>query len=195
MNKYVLKKKIEYHEELLINPSRSTDKGVSRRLDKLEVLLEKTLRRTAKANMAKPSKPARQRPFTKKKAHTHLVGSRKDMPDFKGKPLDHVVSKGKTPEMKGARPCVYCKSGKHWDNDCPLNKKKTFRNQVKSNLASADEEGQMAQAEYESLQELHEFDSSPDTEDSEYTEEDSDKDPEAKDKSGVSDESDSSPFF
>ncbi|EUC61404.1 retrotransposon gag protein, partial [Rhizoctonia solani AG-3 Rhs1AP] len=157
-----LEQKVEYHEELLISGNSSSDKGTSRRLDKIESLLERAMRKSAKAHMAKPSKPSKFSP--RKTAHTRLVGSRKEMPDFKGKPLDHIVSKGQTPEMKGARPCVYCKSGKHWDNDCPLNKKKKFRSKVRANLAAADEQDQIAQADYEALQETHEFESSSESE-------------------------------
>jgi hypothetical protein len=32
---------------------------------------------------------------------------------------DIVTKKGKTPEERGAQPCRNCRSGKHWDNECP----------------------------------------------------------------------------
>ena len=42
-----------------------------------------------------------------------------------------IVSKGKTPDQKGARLCKYCGSGNHWDFDCPHSeyqkKKKEFQ--------------------------------------------------------------------
>jgi hypothetical protein len=53
-----------------------------------------------------------------KDATTNLIGSHPTVkPQYP--PIDSVVSKGKTPEQKGARPCRYCGSGKHWDYDCP----------------------------------------------------------------------------
>lgn len=174
--------KIEYHEELLMKPSSSSDKGLSRRLDKIESLLEKATRRKANTHLAKPSK---------KQARTHLVGARKDLPKFNNKPLDHIVSKGKTPAMAGARPCTYCRSGNHWDNDCPLNKKKKFRKIVKANLAAADEEGQIAQAEYEALQESVDSSSSEESSDTETPEEDASE----KDSDEASAEEESPDFF
>ncbi|KAG8686356.1 hypothetical protein FRC11_009063, partial [Ceratobasidium sp. 423] len=140
-------RKIEYHEKVLMNPAGRKDKGLERRLDKIEHI-------NASTHLAKPAK--------KKPARTHLMGSRDNMPSFKTKPLDHVISKGKTPAMAGARPCIYCKSGNHWDNDCPLNKKKKFRHKVKANLATLDEADSIAQAEYDHLQEHHDSDSSCD---------------------------------
>ena len=41
------------------------------------------------------------------------------MSKTKPPPADHVVSKGKTPEQAGGRPCRHCNSKKHWDFDCP----------------------------------------------------------------------------
>lgn len=51
-------------------------------------------------------------------ARTFLVGWSPNL----GKPSfpkdDSVVSKGKTPTDRGARPCRHCGSGNHWDNEC-----------------------------------------------------------------------------
>ena len=35
---------------------------------------------------------------------------------------DKIVSKGKTPEQKGARPCRHCGSSNHWDFDHPFSR-------------------------------------------------------------------------
>jgi hypothetical protein len=80
---------------------------------------------------------------------TYLVGWSPNL----GAPLfpkdDTTVSKGKTPEMKGARPCRYCGSGNHWDNDCKHARKGAKR--VKTNFASMNQEDLHAQDEYERL--------------------------------------------
>jgi hypothetical protein len=80
---------------------------------------------------------------------TYLVGWSPNL----GKPLfpkdDSVVSKGKSPEEKGARPCRYCGSGKHWDNDCKHARKGA--KQVRVNLATMSTEDLQAQDDYDEL--------------------------------------------
>ena len=70
-----------------------------------------------------------------------MVGSH---PSFAAPKLplrDDIVSKGKTPEMKGARPCRHCGSGKHWDFDHPLTgkdkKARTFLSELDSEALEA----------------------------------------------------------
>jgi len=60
---------------------------------------------------------------------------------------DSVVSKGKTPEQKGARPCRHCGSPKHWDFDCK--RPKDNDRKAKTFLASSDESYIEAYAAYE----------------------------------------------
>ena len=49
---------------------------------------------------------------------------------------DKIVSKGKTPGQKGARPCWHCGSDKHWDFDHPFNGKEDCK--AKAFLAGLD---------------------------------------------------------
>ncbi|KIJ24056.1 hypothetical protein M422DRAFT_275262 [Sphaerobolus stellatus SS14] len=66
-------------------------------------------------------------------ARTHLIGWSPSV----GQPTfpkdDSTVSKSRTPEQKGARPCRYCGSGRHWDNDCKYSRKGA--RQVRANFA------------------------------------------------------------
>jgi hypothetical protein len=82
-------------------------------------------------------------------ARTNLVGWSPNL----GAPLfpkdDSTISKGKTPDQKGARPCRYCGSGKHWDNDCKHARKGA--KQVRTNFASMTQEDLQAQDDYDQL--------------------------------------------
>lgn len=62
---------------------------------------------------------------------------------------DKVISKGRSPEDVGARPCRHCGSPKHWDPDC-RHAKQGMRS-VRANLASWEEEDYTALDEYEDL--------------------------------------------
>ncbi|KIJ41646.1 hypothetical protein M422DRAFT_80159, partial [Sphaerobolus stellatus SS14] len=76
-----------------------------------------------------------------------LIGSSPLLPPPTYSKDDPNISKGKTPEDKGARPCRHCGSSKHWDNDC-CHARSGTRN-TPALLASPTEEYLQAQREYE----------------------------------------------
>ena len=61
---------------------------------------------------------------------------------------NRIVSKGKTPGQKGARPCRHCGSDKHWDFDHPFNGKEDRK--AKAFLADLDADALEAYVAYES---------------------------------------------
>jgi hypothetical protein len=69
---------------------------------------------------------------------------------------DKNVSRGRTPEMAGGRPCRFCGSHKHWDKDCE-HAKEGYR-QAKTQTASFNAAAMRAEAEYEEAYESR-FDS------------------------------------
>jgi hypothetical protein len=60
---------------------------------------------------------------------------------------DNTISKGRTPEEMGARPCHFCGSSKHWDRDC----KYASRNRIRTNarLVNATAETLRAEIDYQ----------------------------------------------
>ncbi|TDL20741.1 hypothetical protein BD410DRAFT_725294, partial [Rickenella mellea] len=117
---------VSWHEHILTGGSKDSLSDFDRRLKNLE----------AKAGP---------------RANANLVGTG---PSF-GKPKfprdDSNVSKGKTPEQKGARPCRYCGSPKHWDPECK-HAKKGAKFRAKANLAAIyTEEDIQADLEYDAL--------------------------------------------
>ncbi|KIJ28332.1 hypothetical protein M422DRAFT_189841 [Sphaerobolus stellatus SS14] len=62
---------------------------------------------------------------------------------------DSTVSRGRTPEQKGARPCRHCGSGKHWDNECKHSRK--GGRQVRANFVHYTPDDLRAQAAYDDL--------------------------------------------
>lgn len=87
------------------------------RIDELERLIRGMGVRTNNNNQNfRSNRPAQDTPHS---ASTNLAGSHPTI----GKPPyprdDRTVNKsGRTPESKGARPCIHCGSPKHWDNEC-----------------------------------------------------------------------------
>jgi len=77
-----------------------------------------------------------------------LVGAHKSFMQPQFPRRDDIVSKGKTPEEKGARPCQHCGSRKHWDSDHPIHKE----DEVRSLLADLDHEALKAYVAYEDYQ-------------------------------------------
>ena len=90
----------------------------------------------AEANFAK-KKPFRRRP----------VGAHVQFSDYRFPKNDKIVSKGKTPGQKGARPCRHCGSLNHWDFDHPINGKDDRR--AKAFLSNLDSEALEAYVAYE----------------------------------------------
>lgn len=68
---------------------------------------------------------------------------------------DKTVSKGKTPGDLGKRPCRYCGSAKHWDNDCKYASKTTVKSYFVSLSAEELQEEGDYQASYFSSFEDH----------------------------------------
>ena len=81
--------------------------------------------------------------------HANLVGYHPSLEKPHWPRDDSVVSKGKTPEDAGARPCRHCSSPKHWDYDCPHARKGA--KQVKVNFANPDDSYLEAQEAYDAL--------------------------------------------
>ncbi|KIJ40616.1 hypothetical protein M422DRAFT_173527, partial [Sphaerobolus stellatus SS14] len=79
-------------------------------------------------------------------AQAPLIGSNPSLPPPQYPQDDSDISKGKTLEDKGARPCRHCGSGKHWDND-RRHAQSGARN-AWAFFASASEEQLQAQREY-----------------------------------------------
>jgi len=94
----------------------------------------------------RPNRPSGGRPY---RSNARLAGWSPSLPAPKFPRDDSVVSKGKTPEQKGARPCRHCGSGKHWDYDCPHARKEAKN--VRARLATASDDYLRAQEEYENL--------------------------------------------
>lgn len=149
-----LQDKIHYHEDALRqSPSDSSAniRSLENRLRALEVgrkipTHRYPLRTTNVHNAASGSIPL---PNFTWEASTHLVGYSKDLPKPAFPRDDSVRSKGKSPEDKGARPCRYCGSPKHWDNDCKHARK--GMKQVRTNLVVTDDDYWGALDEYEEL--------------------------------------------
>ena len=80
--------------------------------------------------------------FKKKQTGAHAKFSSYQYPKN-----DSVVSKGKTPEQKGARPCRHCGSSKHWDFDHPFKGKDDRK--ARAFLADLDTESLEAYVAYE----------------------------------------------
>jgi len=115
---------LKYHEETLIQIA---SKDIERRLKALEFSSNRTFNRKVKVNTVETNFVKR-KPF--RKINKKLVGAHKSFAKPQLPKRDDIVSKGKTPEQKGARPCHHCGSRKHWDFDHPFSgndkKAKTF---------------------------------------------------------------------
>ncbi len=126
---------IRYHEEALLRSSNAN----SRRNDFGTRDTRETYRPQQNSRGSRPQRNTR----------TFLVGWSANL----GKPQfprdDSMVSKGKTPEDKGARPCRHCGSPKHWDNECSHARKGA--RQARANLARYEEEDFKAEEEYNEL--------------------------------------------
>lgn len=128
---------VRYHDITLIDIS--TAFGADRDRDR------STYPSTARSPF-RPNRPPFQ-PSTR--ARTNLVGWSKDMPAPQFPKDDKNVSKSRTPESIGARPCRHCGSGMHWDKECYHAKQGEKR--VRSNFASTYDDDMVAQEEYDEL--------------------------------------------
>lgn len=125
---------IKYHEDVLSHSIGTQDSSIERRLRNLEQTLKGSGPQTAKFN-------------PRFRARTNLIGQT----PLLGKPPfpkdDSTVSKGASPEKKGARPCRHCGSAKHWDNECKHAKKGARK--VRANFVNPEPEYLQAMEEYE----------------------------------------------
>ena len=141
---------IKYHEESLCEEVFSRDgSSIDRRVKILENLIRDQRNSTSRYNTGWNSNrnPTSNSSSQYKPARSNLIGSSPNLitPPFPKD--DSVVSKGKTPAMKGARPCRHCGSSKHWDNECRYARKGI--KQARANLVLFSEEDHRAQQEYE----------------------------------------------
>jgi len=134
---------IKYHEEQLVRNPDTQAQEFDKRLKALEGRPNRRSARFAQTNEAEAEVNfVRKRPFKKK-----LVGAHAKFSSYQFPQNDQVISKGKTPEEKGARPCRHCGSGKHWDFDHPFSGKGDRK--AKAFLAKLDTEALEAYVAYE----------------------------------------------
>ena len=116
-----LQNAIKYYEETLIQLS--SPREITARMDSYRYYRNQD--KTARANLAKT--PTGTYPYPKD---------------------DSTVSKRKTPDEAGVRPCRHCGSGKHWDNECRYSRKaQRFARANYVELTPQEEEAQEAYEE------------------------------------------------
>ncbi len=134
---------IKFHENLLMSLSRG-DRDRDYRPNR--PVYQPAPSYSGAYNQGNRGSPSGGRPY---RSNARLAGWSPSLPAPKFPRDDSVVSKGKTPEQKGARPCRHCGSGKHWDYDCPHARKEAKN--VRARLATASDDYLRAQEEYENL--------------------------------------------
>ncbi|KIJ32726.1 hypothetical protein M422DRAFT_184133, partial [Sphaerobolus stellatus SS14] len=82
-------------------------------------------------------------------SRANLIGHSDNLPTPPFPRDDSNISKGKTPEDKGARACRHCGSGKHWDNDC--RHARNGARKVRAQLILMNDDDRRAMNEYEEL--------------------------------------------
>ncbi|KZT31709.1 hypothetical protein SISSUDRAFT_970776, partial [Sistotremastrum suecicum HHB10207 ss-3] len=132
---------IKFHEDSLMRENR----GFYRRYQAHVSAVDANERRERPAYQKKRSSF----PSSRRQVRAHLIGQSSNLPKPQFPRDDSNVSSGRTPEALGARPCKYCGSAKHWDNDCRHARKGEKRLRV--NKISVDEEDIAAQDAYDDL--------------------------------------------
>lgn len=129
-------------------------RGESARLKHIEHMLERVLSKSKKvsAHYATPKK-------RKRIVKAQAVDSRPRPKPVTDKPLDHVVSQGKTPKMVNGPPCTWCRSHNHWNNDCPAKKFRTRPRKARAHLVEASEEEYSEESSTEYSEDLIELNS------------------------------------
>ena len=103
---------IKYHEEQLVcNPETQTQ-DLEKWLKALESRSHQWFSWFVQTNEAKADAN-----FIKKKFFKKPIGAHANFSSYQYLKNNKVVSKGKTPEQKGAQPCRHCGSGNHCDFD------------------------------------------------------------------------------
>ena len=157
---------IKYHEEHLMRNPETQSQELEKRIKALESWSNNRSSKHANAHEAEAETNfVKKKFFKKKQIRAHAKFSNYQFPKN-----DSVVSKGKTPGQKGARPCRHCGSLNHWDFD-HLFKGKEER-KVKAFIAELDTDALEAYVAYESC--YLESDSDEDTNQMSPTEEQED---------------------
>ena len=134
---------IKYHEEQLVRNPETQTQDIEKRLKALETRAPQRSARYAQTNEAEAEANFIKKKFFKKKP----VGAHSKFSSYQYPKNDKIVSKGKTPEWKGARPCWHCGSGNHWDFDHPFNGKEDRKG--RTFLADLDADALEAYVAYE----------------------------------------------
>ena len=127
---------IKYHEDALMSTYSTGDTSLEKRVRQLEVSMKPPQNFCYRPRQNRGNNntgPGRDFPSN---AHANLVGYHPSLEKPRWPRDDSVVSKGRTPEDAGARPCRHCSSPKHWDYDCPH--AHNGAKQVKVNFANPD---------------------------------------------------------
>ena len=134
---------IKYHEEQLVRNPETQTQDLEKRIKALESRSSSRSSRNAYTHEVEAETNfVKKKSFKKKPVGVHAKFSSYQFPKN-----DSIVSKGKTPEQKGARPCRHCGSGKHWDFDHPFKGKEDQK--AKAFLADLDTEALEAYVAYE----------------------------------------------
>ena len=157
---------IKYHEEQLMRNPETQTTDLERRIKALESRSTNRSSKHAHAHEAEAETNfVKKKPFKKK-----WIGAHAKFSSYQYPKNDQVVSKGKTPGQKGARPCRHCGSLNHWDFDHPFKGKDDRK--AKAFLADLDTEALKAYVAYENC--FLESDSDSDTNPTSPTEEQDD---------------------
>jgi hypothetical protein len=129
---------IKYHEEQLVRNPETQTQDLEKRIKALETRSHQRSSRYVQTNEAEADVNFVKKKFFKKKP----VGAHAKFSSYQYPKNDKIVSKGKTPEQKGARPCRHCGSSNHWDFDHPFNgnenrKARTFLADLDTNALEA----------------------------------------------------------
>lgn len=110
--------------------------------------------------------------FGDNQARVNLVGQSPTLPKPQFPKDDSNVSKGKTPESVGVRPCRYCGSGRHWDKECKFARKAGRMARTNLAIVEDDDEAQQAYDDAYYGQSDSEFDDNNEPQDEEDCEQD-----------------------
>ena len=146
---------IKYHEENLVRNPDTISQDLERRIKQLESRPPNRSSHAARTFEAEADTNFVKKRFFKKKP----VGAHASFSNYKFLQNDKIVSKGKTPGQKGARPCRHCGSPNHWDFDHPMSGEGNRK--ANAFLTVLDDDALEAYAAYESCY-LKDSDPDPD---------------------------------
>ena len=107
---------IKYHEEQLVHNPETQTQDLEKQLKALESRSHQQSSQFVQTNEAKAKADFVKKKFFKKK----LIGAHANFSSYQYPKNNKIISKGKTPEQKGAQPCRHCRSSNHWDFDHPF---------------------------------------------------------------------------